>query len=91
MYDIAVGPYDVLFALCWDRDAPGSPTRLVQLVPDFGAPLCCHPKDGLPLSLHLLVTPLPRLRLAGPGRHRMLASAHGHQCMARLHACMQPL
>ena len=47
VYDIAVGPYDVLFALCWDRDAPGSPTRLVQLVPEFGAPPCCHPADGV--------------------------------------------
>ena len=37
MYDLAVGPYDLLFALCWDRDAPGSPTRLVQLVPEYGA------------------------------------------------------
>ena len=31
VYALATGPYGVLLALCWDRDAPGSPSNLVML------------------------------------------------------------
>ena len=45
MYDLAVGPYDVIFALCWDRDAPGSPSSLVQLSYESGVALSLESAD----------------------------------------------
>ena len=36
VYALSIGPYGVLLALCWDREAAGSPSRLVLLTEDAG-------------------------------------------------------
>ena len=39
MYAIAIGPYGLLLALCWNRDARGQPSNLVLLGKVPGAQL----------------------------------------------------
>ena len=41
VYALTVGPYGTVFALSWNRDAPGQPTTVTWLDTQQGEPHCC--------------------------------------------------